>query len=169
MTRINLSLLAVAVAACFCILLWTRSAPEQSQVLFDEADSERKVRNRVQGSEFNHDQNSHYTVWHRAHSPSFSVMHVVEPKSGERDRQSGGMGSLMRHAENMLQKDNMQLAQENKQFAESKPKGLYNKIRHSDERPEKYEEEAVDHQIDSQYKSKEAQRESLKSELERRR
>lgn len=76
---------------------------------------------------------------------------------------------MMRHAENMLQKDNMQLAQENKQFAESKPKGLYNKIRHSDERPEKYEEEAVDHQIDSQYKSKEAQRESLKSELERRR
>jgi len=43
----------------------------------------------------------------------------------------------------MLHRDNQQLDQENKKFAESKPKGLYNSIESSKKKSERLDREAV--------------------------
>jgi len=111
----------------------------------------------------------------------FSVMHVVHPREGD-ERGSGraaaqsssshgdkGVYELMHHADSMLDRDNAQLDEENKKFAESKPKGLYNRIESAKKKSEEYDREAVDHRVDSGFKSQEAAREDLRSTVEKRR
>jgi len=135
-----------------------------------------------------HRSGADFRRWHEEHAPkessSFSVMHVV-PLPGKKDEAAstpvGGAAqgtqgtapaadnALMSHADKMLRADNNQLNAENKQFENSKPKGLSNAIETNKEKGEDLDKQAVDHQIKGQYRSQEAQREESKSELEAKR
>ena len=159
----------------------------------------RHVLNRLDGSELMHGTDSGFHAWHQAHAQDaggadfpaeggvgtpgakvhFSVMHVVHPREGdERDESErrapeksadAGVFELMHHADSMLDRDNAQLDEENKKFAESKPKGLYKRIESAKRKSEQYDREAVDHKVDSGFKSQEAAREDLRSDVETRR
>jgi len=158
-------------------------------------DRGRRVLNRIHGSELTHGNDHDFHAWHGEHAPAdfpkeggvgtpgakvhFTVMHVENPRDegrgGERNTDphktsaDTGVFELMHHADSMLHRDNQQLDQENKKFAESKPKGLYNSIESSKKKSERLDREAVDHKVDSTFKSKEAEREDLRSTLEKRR
>eukprot|EP00960_Hanusia_phi_P055390 762958-Hanusia_phi.AAC.5 len=95
MSKVYLGLLAaVAAAVCLCILGISRRVSNESEVLFDEANSERKIRNRVHGSEFNHDPRSHYTVWHRGPTSSCSLLQRYARRAA---KEGGGRWKGMRH------------------------------------------------------------------------
>lgn len=159
----------------------------------------RRVLNRVHGSELSHSSDESFHAWHQEHAPResrpdfpteggvgtpgvkvhFSVMHVVQPtdhqvKGGDDQdkaapQQDAGMAELMHHTDDMLRDDNAELDQENKKFAESKPKGLYESIEASKKKSAKLEKEAVDRKVDSGFKKEEADREDLRSTVEKRR
>ena len=125
---------------------------------------------------------------HAPEESSFSVMHVVplpserapeakKPAPAPAGAQAGlpaaksqpAQNALMSHADMMLRKDNEQLQAENKRFQDSKPKGLSDAIENNKERSEHLEKEAVDHQMQGQYRSREAEREASKSDIEAKR
>lgn len=118
----------------------------------------------------------------------FTVMHVVDPKdehrsdsnsdhkakeealSSDPQKRDTGVYELMHHADSMLNEDKQLAAEENRKFAESKPKDMYKSIEAAKKKEsEQFDTEAVDHKVDSAFKSKEAERQDLRSTLEEKR